>query len=133
MVRLLSATFVAVLALGLAPTASPQGVQTGSVRGVVKDATGQVVPAVTIHAVSSALQGGRVTTSDDAGAYLLQALAPGEYTITFELAGFQAVNSTLRVGVGATERLDAALQPEGVPATVQVQADKHPLLRASAR
>src|SRR5687768_9933340 len=132
MVRLLSATFVAVLALGLAPIASPQGLQTGSVRGVVKDATGQVVPAVTIHAVSSALQGGRFTTSDDAGAYLLQGLAPGEYTVTFEFAGFQTVNSTLRVGVGAIERLDATLQPEGVTAAVQVTAAKPSLLSARA-
>src|SRR5688500_18056102 len=97
MIRLFSTTFVALLALGLAPSASPQGLQTGSVRGVVKDATGQIVPAVTIHAESAAQQGGRVTTSDDAGAYLLQGLSPGDYTITFEFAGFRTVKSTLRV------------------------------------
>ena len=132
MTRLFSATFVAVLALGLAPSAYAQGLQTGSVRGVIKDATGQVVPAVTIHAVSPAQQGGRVTTSDDAGAYLLQGLSPGEYRITFEFAGFQTVNSTLRVAVGAVARLDAILQPEGVTAAVQVTAAKPSLMSARA-
>ena len=132
MVRLCLASFVALFALGLAPGASAQGLQTGSIRGIVKDSSGQVVPAVTIHAVSPAQQGGRVTTSDDAGAYLLQGLAPGPYTITFEFAGFQTVNTTLHVGVGAVERLDRTLQPEGVTAAVQVTAARPSLLSARA-
>ena len=77
MVRLFSATFVALLALSSATGSAAQGVQTGSVRGVVKDTTGQVVPQVTVRAESPAQQGARVTTSDAAGAYLLQGLAPG--------------------------------------------------------
>src|SRR5688572_917147 len=132
MIRFFSTMFVAALALGLAPSASPQGLQTGLVRGVVKDATGQIVPHVTVHAQSPAQQGGRTTTSDDAGAYLLQGLAPGQYTITFEFAGFQTATSTLRVGVGAVERLDATLQPEGVNVAVQVTAATPSLLSARA-
>src|SRR5687767_11748517 len=132
MIRLFSTMFVAALALGLAPSASPQGLQTGSVRGVVEDTTGQIVPHVVIHAQSPAHQGARTTTSDDAGAYLLQGLAPGQYTITFEFAGFQTATSTLRVGVGAVERLDATLQPEGVNVAVQVTAATPSLLSARA-
>ena len=132
MVRLVSTILVAVLALSAAPLAASQGLQTGAVRGVVKDTTGALVPQVTVHAESPALLGGRVAISDAAGAYLLQGLAPGAYTITFEFAGFQTVRSTLRVGVGAVERLDATLQPEGVTATVQVTAATPSLLSARA-
>ena len=79
MVRLVSTILAAVLALSAAPLAAGQGLQTGAVRGVVKDTTGALVPQVTVHAESPALLGGRVATSDAAGAYLLQGLAPGAY------------------------------------------------------
>ena len=132
MIRLFTATLVAFLALSSAPGSFAQGLQTGSVRGVVKDTTGQVVPQVTVRAESSAQQGARVTMSDAAGAFLLQGLAPGAYTITFDFAGFQTVRSSLRVGVGAVERLDAILLPESVTASVHVVAATPSLLSARA-
>ena len=91
MVRLLSATLVAVFTLMSATHAAAQGVQTGSVRGVVHDATGMVVAHATIHAESPAQLGQRVTASDGAGAYQFQGLASGQYTLTFEFPGFQTV------------------------------------------
>lgn len=134
MVRLFTATVIVLLALSSAPGTGTlaQGLQTGSVRGVVKDTTGQVVPQVTVRAESPAQQGARVTTSDAAGAYLLQGLAPGAYTITFDFAGFQTVRSSMRVGVGAVERLDATLLPEAVTASVHVVAATPSLMSARA-
>src|SRR5687767_3835132 len=132
MVGLFSASLVALFALSFAPDTAAQGIQTGSVRGVVTDTTGHPVPQVTVRAESAALQGSRVTMSDDAGAYLLQGLTPGTYTVTFDFAGFQTVRSTLRVAVGAVERLDATLQPEGVNVAVQVTAATPSLLSARA-
>jgi hypothetical protein len=132
MVRLFLATLVALSALSFPSGTAAQGVQTGSVRGVVTDTTGHPVPQVAVRAESAALQGGRVTMSDDAGAYLLQGLTPGTYTVTFDFAGFQTVRSTLRVGVGAVERLDAMLLPEAVTASVHVIAATPSLLSARA-
>ena len=134
MVRLFTATVIVLLALSSATGNGTfaQGLQTGSVRGVVKDTTGQVVPQVTVRAESPAQQGARVTTSDAAGAYLLQGLAPGVYTITFDFAGFQTVRSSMRVGVGAVERLDATLLPEAVTASVHVVAATPSLMSARA-
>src|SRR5687767_8085470 len=83
--------------------ASAQGVQTGAVRGVVKDTTGQVVPQAAIHAESPAHQGARLAVSDHAGAYQLAGLAPGDYTVRFEFDGFQTVTSTVRVSLGSIE------------------------------
>ena len=132
MVRLVSRAFFALVVAVSASAAFAQGLQTGSVRGVVKDATGQVVPHVTIIAVSPAQMGTRQTASDAAGAYHLQGLAPGHYTVTFEFSGFQAVTSELHVGVGAIERLDATLQPAAVAEAVQVTAATPSLLSARA-
>ena len=131
MVRFISATLVALLALS-GVDASAQGLQTGSVRGVVKDTMGDVVPHVAVRAESPALLAPRVTTTDAAGAYQLQGLVPGSYTVHFELGGFQTVTSALRVGVGMTERLDATLQPAGVNEAVQVTAATPSLLSARA-
>ena len=111
MARFLSSTLVALIAFSFVADSAAQGVQTGSVRGVVKDATGQVVPQTAIHAESPALQGARLTASDQAGAYQLTGLAPGDYTFRFEFAGFQTVISTVRVALGSIERLDVTLRP----------------------
>jgi hypothetical protein len=131
MVRLISATLFALFAFGATPGFA-QGVQTGTIRGVVKDATGEVVPQVTVLAVSAAQIGVRETASDTSGAYQLQGLTPGQYTVTFEFAGFQTVTSELRVGVGATERLDATLRPATVEEEVTVTAATPSLLSARA-
>src|SRR4026207_1045793 len=111
MARFLSSTLVALIAFSFVADSAAQGVQTGSVRGVVKDATGQGEPQTAIHAESPALQGARLTASDQAGAYQLTGLAPGDYTFRFEFAGFQTVTSTVRVALGSIERLDVTLRP----------------------
>jgi hypothetical protein len=127
MARFLSGTLVILLALSFASDSTAQGVQTGSIRGVVNDSTGQPVPQVSIHADGAALPGARVTASDLAGAYQLSGLAPGEYTVRFEFAGFQTVTSTVRVGLGAIERLDVSLAP-AIAETVTVTAPTPSLL-----
>ena len=54
-----------------------QGVQTGTIRGIVKDQQGLAVPGVTITATSPALQGARTTVTDAEGNYSITALPPG--------------------------------------------------------
>ena len=60
--------------------------------GVVKDASGAVLPGVTVEASSPALiEGSRSAVTDSAGAYRIADLRPGEYTVTFSLTGFRTV------------------------------------------
>ena len=121
--RLVSSAVVVLLALvGFESSAAAQGVQTGSVRGVVRDAAGLVLPQATVRAESPVLQGNRETVADQAGAYQLTGLAPGLYTITFEFSGLQSVTSALHVGVGTIESLDAGLHPASVAEAVTVTA-----------
>src|SRR5204862_1906139 len=57
-----------------------------------KDATGGVLPGVTVEAASPALiEKSRSVISDEAGQYKIIDLRPGTYTVTFTLSGFSAV------------------------------------------
>jgi hypothetical protein len=131
MSRVLSGALVALLVLSVATPAASQGVQTGAVSGVVRDVTGGVIAQAAIHAESPALQSPRMTMTDQAGAYLLQGLPIGDYTIRIEFSGFQTVSSQVRVGVGASERLNVSLQPAATEA-VTVTAATPSLLSARA-
>jgi hypothetical protein len=128
MARFISGTVAALLALSFASISVAQGVQTGSIRGVVKDVTGQPLPQAVIGATSPIQQGARSTTSDHAGAYQLTGLAPGTYTIRVDFSGFQSVTRTVRVGLGSIERLDVTLGPAAVSEAVTVTAARPSLL-----
>jgi len=77
----------------------------GSIAGVVRDATGAVVPGVTVEVSSPALieKTHSVVTNGD-GQYMVIDLRPGTYAVTFELVGFklpQRQRSQARVTVVA--------------------------------
>src|ERR1700679_56763 len=60
--------------------------------GVVKDATGAFLPGVTVEASSPALiEKVRSVTTDSNGAYKIENLRPGTYSLTFSLPGFSVV------------------------------------------
>jgi protocatechuate 3,4-dioxygenase beta subunit len=64
-------------------------INNATLTGTVTDATGAVLPGVTITAANTAT--GVVTTSltNEAGAYTIPSLIPGTYTVSAELPGFQ--------------------------------------------
>jgi hypothetical protein len=73
-------------------SAAAQAVGTATISGTVKDASGAVLPGVTVEATSPALiEGSRTVTTDDAGRYAIVNLRPGTYTVTFTLAGFSTL------------------------------------------
>jgi hypothetical protein len=79
-----------VLLLLLAPgSLLAQGVPTGTLSGRVSDPDGLSLPGVTVTARSPALQGPRSATTSPNGDYLIPFLPAGDYTVTFEIAGFQ--------------------------------------------
>ena len=60
--------------------------------GVVRDASGAVLPGVTVEAASPVLiEQSRSVATDTTGGYRLTDLRPGTYTITFSLPGFSTV------------------------------------------
>jgi hypothetical protein len=63
-----------------------------AIAGVVKDASGAVLPGVTIEASSPALiEKTRSAVSDGTGQYRIENLRPGIYTVRFALSGFSTV------------------------------------------
>jgi len=104
-----------------------------SISGVVKDASGAVLPGVTVEASSPALiEKTRTSVTDGAGVYAIVDLRPGIYTVTFTLTGFSTtrregielsgafsalVNADLRVGA-----LEETITVSGASPVVDVQS-----------
>src|SRR6266508_4629691 len=64
----------------------------GSIVGQVKDASGAILPGVTVEAASPALiEKVRSVVTDGTGQYRIEQLRPGTYSVTFTLTGFSAV------------------------------------------
>src|SRR5215475_12577328 len=101
-------------------SAFAQGVQTGTIRGVVKDAQDLPVPGVTVTATSPALQGARTATTDAQGLYTLTLLPAGTYAIKFDIQGFQTVARSVALSLGLTTEQNVTIQPSGVAESVTV-------------
>jgi hypothetical protein len=94
----------------------------GAVGGVVRDASGGVLPGVTVEAASPALiERVRSGTTDNSGQYLLVDLRPGVYTVTFTLPGFTTFRREgLEVTTGVTLPINAELTVGAIEETVIV-------------
>src|SRR5262245_55347960 len=63
-----------------------------SITGTVRDASGGVLPGVTVEAASPVLiEKVRSSITDSTGQYRIVDLRPGTYTVTFTLTGFSPV------------------------------------------
>jgi len=96
-----------------------------AIAGSVKDTTGAVMPGVTVEASSPALiERARSVATDANGQYLIVDLRPGQYEVSFTLAGFKTVRRTGIVLEGNfTAQVNAELAVGAVEETVTVNAD----------
>src|SRR5262245_37527223 len=78
----------------------PAAVHAQSITGVIKDASGAVLPGVTVEVSRPALiEKVRSVVTDGVGQYRVVNLRPGTYEITFALTGF---NTVKREGIEVT-------------------------------
>jgi hypothetical protein len=96
-----------------------------TISGVVRDASGAVLPGVTVEAASPALiEKVRTGVTDGTGQYAIENLRPGLYTVTFTLPGFANVK---REGVELsgtfTARINAEMRVGGIEETVTVTGE----------
>src|SRR5665213_2112500 len=62
-----------------------------TIAGIVKDASGAVLPGVSVEAASPALiEKVRTAVTDGSGQFRVENLRPGTYSVTFTLSGFSA-------------------------------------------
>ena len=81
--------------------------QTSTISGTVRDASGGVLPGVTVEVSSPALiEKTRTTVTGGSGTYSIVALRPGTYTVKFELPGFTTV---VREGIELTSDFTATI------------------------
>ena len=118
-----SVFFAVVMALAAAPAANAQAL--GTIAGSVKDASGAVLPGVTVEAASPALiEKVRTAVTDGTGLYRLVNLPPGVYTVTFTLPGFNTTRrEAVEVSAGFTVSIDADLRVGAIEETVTVTGE----------
>lgn len=111
-------TFSAVIPLPLLGQKS-----SGEILGTVTDATGAVVPNVTITLINSKTNETRRSTSDELGNYRFLFVLPGTYSLQAEATGFQpVVVDDLVLRVDEKRRQDLMLQPGTVTEAIEVTA-----------
>jgi hypothetical protein len=117
---------VAVLLVFVYASPAPTVAQTvstdrGAIVGTVTDTTNAALPGVTVSATGSSLMGTSTAVTGENGAYRLPALPPGEYKVTFELAGFGAVaREGIIIATGFTATVNVVLSVGSVQETVTV-------------
>src|SRR5712692_8905445 len=99
-----------VMVLASIVCASSAAYAQGSIVGVAKDTSGAVLPGVTVEASSPALiEKTRTGITDGTGQYQIMNLAPGTYSITYTLTGF---NTVKREGIELTGTFTATVNAE---------------------
>src|SRR5688500_12422406 len=93
---------------------------TSGVTGNVSDATGKLVPGVTVTLLDTKTDRTLTTTTNNEGSYTFNNVQPGEgYKLTFASPGFQTFSlSNVTLGVAKIETYDATLTAGDVSATV---------------
>src|SRR5262249_38465917 len=116
------------LLLTCSATSFAQGVQTGTIRGTVKDQQGLTLPGATVTATSPALQGERTVVTDADGNFLVRAIPPGTYNLKVEMSGMSPVQKTADVPLAGVAQLDITMSISQVQESVTVAAERPTIL-----
>ena len=115
----------AAFGLGLLVACVPSAWAQSAIAGVVKDATGGVLPGVTVEASSDVLiEKVRSATTDSQGQYLIIDLRPGLYVVTFALPGFNTYRQEgLELPASFTATLNVGMRVGALEETLTVTGD----------
>lgn len=104
-----------------------KGQFSGAIQGVVQDPSQAVIPNARIKLLNPQTNISQETKTNEAGYFRFSSLAPGDYQISAEAAGFQVKTLDVSVSTGQTRDLNLILEPQAATATVVVTAEA-PLL-----
>jgi len=121
--RLAPLTAAVVLLVTVLGTSASGQTGQGRLTGIVTDVQHAVLPGATVVVTSPALIGQQTAITQSDGRYILPALPPGIYTVTFALADFQTIERNgIVVSLATTITVDAELQLAAVRENVVVAA-----------
>lgn len=119
-----------VLTMGLATTTNGQ-IDTGTIHGVVSDASGAVLPRARVTLTNTGTGITVNAETDDAGRYSFPAIKIGGYQVAVEAAGFKKfVRSGITLSIQQQAQIDIQLQAGDISQSVEVTAEA-PLLQTS--
>ena len=122
--RVISTALAALALMVFSAPAFAQGggaSSTGTIQGRVSDAQGAVLPGVTVTATSPSALGAQTAVTSETGNYRFPAVPPGEYELTFELAGFNTLKrSGIQITLGFTANVNVELALATLQETVTV-------------
>src|SRR5262245_19711193 len=96
----------------------------GTISGTVSDATGAVLPGVTITATNNATGVVSMVLSNDAGVDNFASLLPGAYKVSATLPGFQTQTfNDVQLGNAGQLRLNLTLQVAATAQSVEVSVE----------
>src|ERR1039457_5058771 len=96
---------------------------TGTILGTVTDATGAIVPNVSVTVTNTGTNSAIKTVTSSSGELDAPAMNPGTYTVSAEAKGFQkSVTTGFNLDVNQKVRIDLMLKPGQVTETLEVTA-----------
>src|ERR1051326_8793664 len=97
---------------------------TAQINGIVRDATGAVLPGVEVTATQTETGIVRKTVTNETGAYVLPNLALGPYRLEAALPGFRTfVQTGIALQVNSNPAVNVVLEVGQVTEQVEVQAN----------
>jgi len=108
------------------------GQATGSLIGTVEDATGALIPGVTVTVKNKATNQSRIVSTDESGRWTIPVLPVGVYTVIYEKQGFKkAVIEDVQVEAAVPRFVEVKLEV-GEIETVVITTGEQPLVQAES-
>jgi hypothetical protein len=118
------ASFSLAIAASLFGVVGLFGQATTSITGTVGDGSGAVIPGATVTLSAAGTGVERSITSDERGVYQFLQVAPGTYSLVFEMTGFSSeVVTDVELLVDTPATLNVSLQVGEVTEVITVEAD----------
>jgi Carboxypeptidase regulatory-like domain len=120
------------LLLALLPGRLAAQAVSGTILGIVRDASGAAVANAPVLVTNLDTGASRTVTSNGEGEYQAPSLPPGGYHVSVEMRGFKKTTvAGLQLGVDQKLRADITLEVGAVTETVQVEAET-PLIKVDS-